>query len=61
MAVAPNKWEHRNEHREGSVMLNDYHYNDRMFWPNKHRVAVTLTFDFHGGQVFKADRKIAAS
>jgi peptidoglycan/xylan/chitin deacetylase (PgdA/CDA1 family) len=31
-------------------MLNDYHYNDRIFWPANQRVAVTLTFDFQGGE-----------
>jgi len=31
-------------------MLNDYHYNDRIFWPGNQRIAVTLTFDFQGGE-----------
>jgi peptidoglycan/xylan/chitin deacetylase (PgdA/CDA1 family) len=31
-------------------MLNDFHYNDRFSWPDDHRIAVTLTFDFQGGE-----------
>jgi peptidoglycan/xylan/chitin deacetylase (PgdA/CDA1 family) len=31
-------------------MLNDYHHAGRFLWPNKSRVAVTLTFDFQGGE-----------
>lgn len=27
-----------------------YHYNDRITWPNARRMAVTLTFDFQGGE-----------
>jgi peptidoglycan-N-acetylglucosamine deacetylase len=31
-------------------MLRDYHYNDRIAWPDGRRIAVTLTFDFQGGE-----------
>ena len=31
-------------------MLKEFHYNDRIRWPNGKRVAVTLTFDFQGGE-----------
>jgi peptidoglycan-N-acetylglucosamine deacetylase len=31
-------------------MLTDYHYNDRFAWPDSRRIAVTLTFDFQGGE-----------
>jgi peptidoglycan/xylan/chitin deacetylase (PgdA/CDA1 family) len=31
-------------------MLQDFHYNDRIRWPKNARVAVTLTFDFQGGE-----------
>ena len=31
-------------------MLKEFHYNDRIHWPNGKRVAVTLTFDFQGGE-----------
>ncbi len=31
-------------------MLKEFHYNDRIRWPNGQRVAVTLTFDFQGGE-----------
>lgn len=31
-------------------MLQDYHYDGRFTWPNEARVAVTLTFDFQGGE-----------
>jgi peptidoglycan/xylan/chitin deacetylase (PgdA/CDA1 family) len=31
-------------------MLKDYHYNDSMVWPDTKKVAVTLTFDFQGGE-----------
>ena len=27
-----------------------YHYNDRIAWPDARRIAVTLTFDFQGGE-----------
>jgi hypothetical protein len=30
-------------------MLNEYH-PDKVFWPNNNRLAVTLTFDFQGGE-----------
>jgi len=31
-------------------MLKEFHYNDRIRWPNGQRVAVSLTFDFQGGE-----------
>ena len=31
-------------------MPRDYHYNDRIAWPDSRRIAVTLTFDFQGGE-----------
>jgi peptidoglycan/xylan/chitin deacetylase (PgdA/CDA1 family) len=31
-------------------MLKDYHHDGRFAWPNNSRVAVTLTFDFQGGE-----------
>ena len=31
-------------------MLKEYHYNDRIRWPDGKRIAVTLTFDFQGGE-----------
>ena len=31
-------------------MPRDYHYNDQIAWPAPHRTAVTLTFDFQGGE-----------
>ncbi len=31
-------------------MLKQYHYNDSIRWPGDKRVAVTLTFDFQGGE-----------
>jgi peptidoglycan-N-acetylglucosamine deacetylase len=31
-------------------MLKDYHHDGRFAWPNGSRVAVTLTFDFQGGE-----------
>ncbi len=31
-------------------MLREFHYNDRIHWPDSKRVAVTLTFDFQGGE-----------
>ena len=31
-------------------MLKEFHYNDSFSWPNKSRIAVTLTFDFQGGE-----------
>ncbi len=31
-------------------MLNDHHHDGRFCWPNNARVAVTLTFDFQGGE-----------
>lgn len=31
-------------------MLREFHYNDRIHWPDGQRVAVTLTFDFQGGE-----------
>ena len=31
-------------------MLKEFHYNDRIHWPDGKRVAVTLTFDFQGGE-----------
>jgi len=31
-------------------MLQDYHHAGRFSWPNGSRVAVTLTFDFQGGE-----------
>src|ERR1700752_5369119 len=31
-------------------MLKDYHHGGRFRWPNDARVAVTLTFDFQGGE-----------
>jgi peptidoglycan/xylan/chitin deacetylase (PgdA/CDA1 family) len=31
-------------------MVRDYHHNGRLSWPNDARVAVTLTFDFQGGE-----------
>src|SRR5258708_6672055 len=35
---------------EVTTMLEEFHYNDRIHWPNGKRVAVTLTFDFQGGE-----------
>jgi peptidoglycan/xylan/chitin deacetylase (PgdA/CDA1 family) len=31
-------------------MPRDYHYNDQIAWPDARRIAVTLTFDFQGGE-----------
>ncbi len=31
-------------------MLKDFHFNETIVWPEKQRVAVTLTFDFQGGE-----------
>jgi peptidoglycan-N-acetylglucosamine deacetylase len=31
-------------------MLREFHYNDRISWPGNMRIAVTLTFDFQGGE-----------
>jgi peptidoglycan-N-acetylglucosamine deacetylase len=31
-------------------MLKDFHHNGRFLWPNDSLVAVTLTFDFQGGE-----------
>ena len=31
-------------------MLKEFHYNDRISWPDGKRIAVTLTFDFQGGE-----------
>jgi len=31
-------------------MLQELHHGGRFFWPNEARVAVTLTFDFQGGE-----------
>jgi peptidoglycan/xylan/chitin deacetylase (PgdA/CDA1 family) len=31
-------------------MLKDHHHNGQFFWPDDARVAVTLTFDFQGGE-----------
>ena len=31
-------------------MVQETHYNDRIVWPNGNRIAVTLTFDFQGGE-----------
>jgi peptidoglycan/xylan/chitin deacetylase (PgdA/CDA1 family) len=31
-------------------MLQEYHHEGRFSWPNQSRVAVTLTFDFQGGE-----------
>jgi peptidoglycan/xylan/chitin deacetylase (PgdA/CDA1 family) len=40
--------------------LNEYHYNDCIFWPDKKRMAVMLTYDFQGGEDVRpmADGKI---
>jgi peptidoglycan/xylan/chitin deacetylase (PgdA/CDA1 family) len=35
--------------RREECMLKEYH-SDKLFWPNNNRVAVTLTFDFQGGE-----------
>jgi hypothetical protein len=35
--------------RREESMLKEYH-SDKLFWPNNNRVAVTLTFDFQGGE-----------
>ena len=37
-------------------MLKEYHYNDLVRWPRGERVAVTLTFDFQGGEDIKPDK-----
>jgi peptidoglycan/xylan/chitin deacetylase (PgdA/CDA1 family) len=46
--------------RKDRAMLKDYHYNDRISWPDSKRIAVTLTFDFQGGEDVRpgADGKI---
>ena len=31
-------------------MPRDYHYKDQIAWPDTRRIAVTLTFDFQGGE-----------
>jgi len=31
-------------------MVQETHYNDRIVWPQGNRIAVTLTFDFQGGE-----------
>ncbi|MCZ6637589.1 MAG: polysaccharide deacetylase family protein [Alphaproteobacteria bacterium] len=31
-------------------MVTEYHYDGRFFWPDGQRIAVTLTFDFQGGE-----------
>lgn len=37
-------------------MLKEYHYNNLIRWPRKERVAVTLTFDFQGGEDVKPNK-----
>jgi peptidoglycan/xylan/chitin deacetylase (PgdA/CDA1 family) len=41
-------------------MLKEYHYNSRYSWPDGCRIAVTLTFDFQGGEDVRpaADGKV---
>jgi peptidoglycan/xylan/chitin deacetylase (PgdA/CDA1 family) len=31
-------------------MLKEFHYNNQIAWPDQRRIAVTLTFDFQGGE-----------
>src|SRR6476620_11174834 len=45
--VSGNK--HLASNRREECMLKEYH-SDKLFWPNNNRVAVTLTFDFQGGE-----------
>src|SRR6202161_180524 len=33
-----------------SIMLQDHHHGGHFVWPNQAKVAVTLTFDFQGGE-----------
>jgi peptidoglycan/xylan/chitin deacetylase (PgdA/CDA1 family) len=33
-----------------NAMLKEYHSNSSVFWPDNRRIAVTLTFDFQGGE-----------
>src|SRR6204780_5693648 len=35
---------------EIEIMLQEHHHQGRFHWPNNSRVAVTLTFDFQGGE-----------
>jgi peptidoglycan/xylan/chitin deacetylase (PgdA/CDA1 family) len=37
-------------------MLKEYHYNDLIRWPGNEQAAVTLTFDFQGGEDVKPDK-----
>jgi peptidoglycan/xylan/chitin deacetylase (PgdA/CDA1 family) len=37
-------------------MLKEYHYNHLVRWPERQRLAVTLTFDFQGGEDVKPDK-----
>src|SRR6201986_4933124 len=37
-------------------MLKEYHYNELIRWPRGERAAVTLTFDFQGGEDVKPDK-----
>lgn len=41
-------------------MVSEFHHDGRFSWPDNHRVAVTLTFDFQGGEDVRplADGKI---
>ncbi len=34
-------------------MLKEHHFDGEFSWPNKNRIAVTLTFDFQGGEDVK--------
>jgi peptidoglycan/xylan/chitin deacetylase (PgdA/CDA1 family) len=49
----------RNVHKE-TAMLKEIHSDGRFSWPDQHRMAVTLTFDFQGGEDVRplADGKI---
>jgi peptidoglycan/xylan/chitin deacetylase (PgdA/CDA1 family) len=52
IAVSVRATEHEGTN-EGTIMLKEFHYNDSFSWPNKSRIAVTLTFDFQGGEDVK--------
>ena len=38
------------------MAIQEFHSNGKVFWPNNCRIAVSLTFDFQGGEDVKPDR-----
>ena len=37
-------------------MIQERHVKDKLVWPDGRRMAVTLTFDFQGGEDVKPDK-----